>query len=60
MFLNNVSTKELIKKVKNTNFTPISDLHFLRLTKTVIQVFVCLHKHNRNLKSASFNFPMKK
>ena len=32
MLLINVSTKKLMKKVKNTNFTPISDVLFLRLT----------------------------
>ena len=31
MLIINVSTKKLIKKEKNTNFTPISDVLFLRL-----------------------------
>ena len=43
--------KRFHKKVKNTNFSPISNLLFLRLTKTVKQLFVCLYKHNRNLKT---------
>ena len=43
--------KQFNKKVKNNNFTPISDLLFLRLTKTFTQIFFCLHKHNRNLKT---------
>ena len=51
MLLINVSTKKVNEKVKNTNFTPISDVPFLRLTynQTVIQMFVCFHKHDRNL-----------
>ena len=59
MFLNNVSTKKLMKKVKNTNFSPFSDLLFCRLTKKGIEMFVCLHKHNRNLKIDYFYFPIK-
>ena len=51
MFLNNVSTKKLMKKVKNKNFSPISDLG--------IEMFVCLHKHNRNLKIDYFYFPIR-
>ena len=31
MLLINISTKKLMKNVKNANFTPISDVLFLRL-----------------------------
>ena len=48
-----------MKKVKNTNFSPFSDLLFCRLTKKGIEMFVCLHKHNRNLKIDYFYFPIK-
>ena len=48
--------KRFHKKVKSTNFSPISDLIFLRLTKTVKQLFVCLYKHNRNLKTYKKKF----
>ena len=41
-----------MKKVKNTqNFTLISGVLLLRLTctKTLIQMFACLHKNNHNI-----------
>ena len=49
MLLINVSTKKLMKKVKNTNFTPISDVLFLRLTYNyaLIQMFVCSHHSHK-------------